>query len=188
MGHKIDPNLEAVTHISCQMLLKGNFDWFLPVCNIHLYKRPYATTYLHCIQVQGKLTYLNATSTVVQPQHVLIKYEYETLCSYMSTDVTKKSHRNISLLPEQHLKDGMENAWVFLQLSSCNVHVCLSMGYLVRSMLQATVVVILQETHGSDILFKCNSKRHRLYNILYLISILVLFSSRNIHTSINQDI
>lgn len=56
-----------------------------------------------------KLTYLNATSTVVQPQHVLIKYEYETLCSYMSTDVTKKSHKNISLLPEQHLKDTVKD-------------------------------------------------------------------------------
>lgn len=32
---------------------------------------------------------------------------------------------------------------VALQLSSCSVQVCLSMGYLVRSMLQATVVVIL---------------------------------------------
>lgn len=33
---------------------------------------------------------------------------------------------------------------VSLQLSSCNVQVCLSIGYLVRSMLQATVVVILK--------------------------------------------
>lgn len=34
---------------------------------------------------------------------------------------------------------------VSLQLSSCSVQVCLSIGYLVRSMLQATVVVILKE-------------------------------------------
>lgn len=34
-----------------------------------------------------------------------------------------------------------------LQLSSCSVHVCLSMGYLVRSMLHATVVVILKKKH-----------------------------------------
>lgn len=35
-----------------------------------------------------------------------------------------------------------------LQLSSWRVQVCLSMGYLVRSMLQATVVVILQRGTG----------------------------------------
>lgn len=72
------------------------------------------------------------------------QHEYETLCSYTSTDV-KQEPKNVSLFPEQHFgeaKDG--NVCVFLQLSSCKVHVCLSMGYLVRSMLQATVVVILQ--------------------------------------------
>lgn len=37
------------------------------------------------------------------------------------------------------------NYEVSLQLSSCRVHVCLSIGYLVRSMLQATVVVILKD-------------------------------------------
>lgn len=39
-----------------------------------------------------------------------------------------------------------------LQLSSWSVQVCLSIGYLVRSMLQATVVVILEEsTHLSQV-------------------------------------
>lgn len=38
------------------------------------------------------------------------------------------------------LWSGLEQ---YSQLSSCNVHSCLSMGYLVRSMLQAIVAVIL---------------------------------------------
>lgn len=37
----------------------------------------------------------------------------------------------------------MELTVKYSQLSSCRVHTCLSMGYLVRSMLQAIVAVML---------------------------------------------
>lgn len=36
----------------------------------------------------------------------------------------------------------------YSQLSSCRVHTCLSMGYFVRSMLQAIVAVILLCVHS----------------------------------------
>lgn len=47
------------------------------------------------------------------------------------------------LCPSTHLMDVLGGAHRYSQLSSCRVHTCLSMGYLVRSMLQAMVAVML---------------------------------------------
>lgn len=41
--------------------------------------------------------------------------------------------------------------WYYSQLSSCSVHTCRSMGYLVRSMLQAIVAVMLQRGQSENI-------------------------------------
>lgn len=48
----------------------------------------------------------------------------------------------IWVTPENHLRGPHD---VYSQLSSCNLQVCVSMGYLDRSMLHATVVVILRK-------------------------------------------
>ena len=45
----------------------------------------------------------------------------------------------------------------YSQLSSCRVQTCLSMGYLVRSMLQAIVAVMLQRIHCKNI---ANHQKH----------------------------
>lgn len=54
------------------------------------------------------------------------------------------------LIPSIQVMDGFGAHW-YSQLSSCSVHTCLSMGYLVRSMLQAIVAVMLQHGHSKII-------------------------------------
>lgn len=68
---------------------------------------------------------------------------------------------------------------VSLQLSSCSVQVCLSMGYLVRSMLQATVVVILKKTKILLLLLKGSSMKEDTYSTCY-------FCSRFYHSGCNS--
>lgn len=52
----------------------------------------------------------------------------------------------------------------YSQLSSCRVHTCLSMGYLVRSMLQAIVAVMLQCIYTSRSLEKQSLMLYKVIN------------------------
>lgn len=88
-----------------------------------------------------KMLYMYEVVVHVKPCDKADLCEYMQLCKYRCHK--PEARNNITVLKCCSGNKMMEREKV-LQLSSCKVQVCLSMGYLVRSMLQATVVVILQ--------------------------------------------
>lgn len=64
--------------------------------------------------------------------------------------------------PAAEFSSSLLNITCSLQLSSCKVQVCLSIGYLVRSMLQATVVVILKNRRWGSLKTPQNDRESSL--------------------------
>lgn len=94
-------------------------------------------------------------------------------CKYSSSNFAKTIDWGMILLskpvPEVNLKPGGQPSWIHrhLQLSISNVQFCSSSGYRLRSIMQAAVVVILEEKWQCELLVlksKCRREETKTTN------------------------